>query len=532
MRMPTENEYADRILRLLLQSDGSRQSCRAAIRDWRWDRLLALTKKNLVLIRSYSRLREEDILPDKAFEEAVTKEEEHVRHMVELIGTLGDLCLQNKVQFIFIKAFQHYPDMGHDIDLFVLDRSKRVDSMISEALGAYPAEGSALHRLSGKMTYNIDGHLSPIEIHHGRMGHIGEEARYGKILMRNRINVSIGGVATFIPRPEDQLILQVLETVYNHFSIRLSDVIYAIKVVSAHPLNWDYIVKTANQIGISNGLSCYLSYVNQIYHSIYQRPLFSEKPVKELLSDCWGRTRFRDWYYRFPKGSVIARLYLKRLLAKSFSDRHIELLVKPFVDMALSLMLLTLISLFLAVIAILIKTEDGGPVFYLGLRVGKDGRPFRMFKFRTMAVDAERLGGPSTPVDDPRITKVGRFLRRYKLDELPQLINVLRGEMSLVGPRPEVPQEVETYSEEEKRVLSVKPGITDWASIKFHDEGEIIRESPDPHQAYREKVRPEKLKLALRYVDNHSLGIDLEIMIKTLIALFSKEGNHERDRQG
>lgn len=136
-----------------------------------------------------------------------------------------------------------------------------------------------------------------------------------------------------------------------------------------------------------------------------------------------------------------------------------------------------------------------------------------------MVVDTEKLGGPSTSDDDPRITRVGKLLRKYKLDELPQLINVLKGKMSIVGPRPEVSMEVETYTNEEKRILNVKPGITDYASLTFHNEGEILKGSSDPHQAYREKIRPEKLKLALKYVEKQSFWVDLKIIFETIKTL-------------
>jgi len=173
----------------------------------------------------------------------------------------------------------------------------------------------------------------------------------------------------------------------------------------------------------------------------------------------------------------------------------------------------------LAVLAIVLKRESTGPVFYRGLRAGRYGKPFRIFKFRTMAVNADKIGGPTSSADDPRITRVGNFLRRYKLDELPQLINVLKGEMSLVGPRPEVVQEVLLYTDEEKRLLEVRPGITDWASIRFRNEGEILRGSDDPHQAYREKIRPEKIRLGLEYVRCHSFMTDCKIILRTLKAI-------------
>jgi len=133
-----------------------------------------------------------------------------------------------------------------------------------------------------------------------------------------------------------------------------------------------------------------------------------------------------------------------------------------------------------------------------------------------MVADAEKIGGPSTADDDPRITKLGRFLRKYKLDELSQLINVLRGEMSLVGPRPEVQHYVDMFTEEEKAILSVRPGITDWASLWNPDEGAILAGSPDPEKAYMEKIRPQKLKLQLKYVRKHSFWIDLKIILLTL----------------
>jgi len=193
--------------------------------------------------------------------------------------------------------------------------------------------------------------------------------------------------------------------------------------------------------------------------------------------------------------------------------------LKRSFDIVASLLgLMLLLPLFVAV-AIVLRWESSGPTFYRGLRAGRYGKAFRIFKFRTMVVNADKIGGPSSSADDPRITRVGNFLRRYKLDELPQLMNVLKGEMSLVGPRPEVVQEVLLYTQEEKRLLEVRPGITDCASIRFRNEGEILRGSADPHEAYREKIRPEKIRLGLEYVRSHSFLIDCRIILSTLKAL-------------
>ena len=169
------------------------------------------------------------------------------------------------------------------------------------------------------------------------------------------------------------------------------------------------------------------------------------------------------------------------------------------------------------IISFLIKIEDGGPVFFRGKRVGKGGKVFRIFKFRTMVRDAENLGGPSTAADDERLTRIGRKLRRHNLDELPQFIDVLRGKMSFVGPRPEVPQEVETYDEETKDIiLSVRPGITDLATLENIHEEEILKGSKDPHQAYRELIKPKKLQLAKQYVKTRSFWLDIKIILKTV----------------
>ena len=142
-----------------------------------------------------------------------------------------------------------------------------------------------------------------------------------------------------------------------------------------------------------------------------------------------------------------------------------------------------------------------------------------MLKFKTMIVNADKVGGFSTADDDPRITSVGRFMRKYKLDEIPQLINVLRGEMSFVGPRPEVTFYVNMFTEEEKKILNVKPGITDWASLWDCDEGAILAGSPDPEKTYMEKIRPEKIRLQLKYVYQHSFWQDMRIIFLTLLRL-------------
>lgn len=196
-------------------------------------------------------------------------------------------------------------------------------------------------------------------------------------------------------------------------------------------------------------------------------------------------------------------------------------MTKRLFDIIFSFLGLIITALLLGLLAILIKINSKGPVFFRGTRVGKHGKPFKMFKFRTMVTGAEKLGGPSTAKDDPRLTKIGKFLKKFQLDELPQLIDVLRGKMSFVGPRPEVPIYVKMMTEEEKRIiLSIRPGMTDLASLWNFHEGEILKGSSDPEKTYMKKIRPKKLRLQVEYVKKQSFWLDLKIIFKTILKIF------------
>lgn len=192
---------------------------------------------------------------------------------------------------------------------------------------------------------------------------------------------------------------------------------------------------------------------------------------------------------------------------------------KRLTDLVLATLGLLLVAPLLVFVAFGIKRGTRGPVFYRGLRVGRHGRPFRIYKFRTLVVDAESRGGSSTADDDPRITAIGTRLRRHKIDELPQLINVIKGEMSLVGPRPQVAEDVALYTAEERVLLSVPPGLTDLASLRFRNEGEILRGHSDPDQAYVQLIRPDKIILGLEYVRVRSFATDCRIIWATVRAV-------------
>lgn len=191
-------------------------------------------------------------------------------------------------------------------------------------------------------------------------------------------------------------------------------------------------------------------------------------------------------------------------------------MAKRAFDLLWSLAGLALLSPLLLLVALAVKLEDGGPVFFRQVRVGRGGRTFRIWKFRTMVVDAERQGRAITVGRDPRITRVGGRLRAAKLDELPQLINVLVGEMSLVGPRPEVPRYVDLYTEAQRAVLALRPGITDLASIAYRDEGELLAGAEDPDATYLQVVVPDKIRLNLAYASGASLWTDVLVILATL----------------
>jgi lipopolysaccharide/colanic/teichoic acid biosynthesis glycosyltransferase len=195
---------------------------------------------------------------------------------------------------------------------------------------------------------------------------------------------------------------------------------------------------------------------------------------------------------------------------------------KRLFDLFCSVLGLLVLSPLFLLISVWIKLDSKGPVFFKQLRVGKAGRCFSIYKFRTMVTDAPNMGRPITLAQDPRITKCGAFLRKYKLDELPQLINVIRGEMSLVGPRPEVPDYVHLYNEEQKQVLSVTPGLTDEASIQYRNESHLLSDTRDAERLYIEQIMPDKLRINLEYIRESSMKHDLKIMVKTLWAVVKK----------
>jgi lipopolysaccharide/colanic/teichoic acid biosynthesis glycosyltransferase len=206
--------------------------------------------------------------------------------------------------------------------------------------------------------------------------------------------------------------------------------------------------------------------------------------------------------------------------------------MKRLFDIAVSLIGLICLSPLLLLVPTLIKLESSGPIFFRQKRMGRYFRPFYIFKFRTMVHHTGANGSLITSAGDPRITRCGRVLRKMKIDEIPQLINVLKGDMSLVGPRPEVPQYVEAFQEDYDFILKVRPGLTDLASLKYRNEEAILSRCEDPEKAYITTILPDKINLARQYIDQSSLLFDIRLILKTVTTIASgahaKEPVHER----
>lgn len=197
--------------------------------------------------------------------------------------------------------------------------------------------------------------------------------------------------------------------------------------------------------------------------------------------------------------------------------------MKRIFDLLISIFGLIILSPLLLISLFFVWKQDFHSPFYIAKRVGKKGLPFNLIKIRSMVVNADSSGVDSTAADDQRITKIGRFVRRYKVDEIPQLINVISGSMSLVGPRPNVESDVRLYTDKEKELLLVKPGITDFSSIIFSDEGDILEGSENPDLLYNQIIRPWKSRLGLLYIEKSNIILDIKIIILTAIAILNKE---------
>lgn len=195
--------------------------------------------------------------------------------------------------------------------------------------------------------------------------------------------------------------------------------------------------------------------------------------------------------------------------------------MKRLFDLISSLLVLIILSPIILIISLFIVLDSKGGVFYKQERIGKNGNPFLLYKFRSMRTGSDKKGLITVGTSDNRTTSVGRFIRKYKLDELPQLINIIKNDMSVVGPRPEVNKYVKLYSKEQLRVLEAKPGLTDLASLAYINENEVLGKAEDPEKTYIEEIMPAKLKLNLEYIEKQNIAFDLKIIFRTIVSIAS-----------
>lgn len=315
MKAEAQKTLAAAILQLLLD----RSSQLFEMGETGWHELLDMAVRNFLLVRTTEQLRELGSFPPKFFSEAEKRERQRAQGQVELIRTISQVCSAAGLEFIFPKAFRHYPDMGHDLDLFVLTGPEKVDALLVEALNASPLKKTFWNRLDGSVCYKIAGCESPLDIHYRRLGGLGEHGSFLEIILKNSKEVTIAGGRFLAPSPEDQMILQAMQRVYGRRYIRVSDIVSAISSIRKDDLDWDYLIKSTNQLGIFHGLCCYLSYVNQIHSEVFCSDLLSSELRNVLILDGWGKVEFEDPYYTFPNVRVAGWLYSKKLQAALLS---------------------------------------------------------------------------------------------------------------------------------------------------------------------------------------------------------------------
>ena len=304
-----EQCHASWILRLLLSPNGAADA--TSLIDW--ELLLHTARSNGVLVRTAERLATLGARVPETFADAVALERARVHSTLELVRHVSQTCEAHGVEFVFPKLFQDYPDMGDDVDLLVLDRSSRVDRWIVAGLETSAARRDLGEWMAGTVTYAIRDCPSPLDVQHGRLGVVGEHNAFPEVLMQNQRRIIVDVAEFFAPPPEQQLVLQGLQRVAGRRRIALCDVVFTITAICRDPLDWDWIIGLARQHGVFLGLSCYLSYVDQIYGEVFGHELLPAAVRRALVLAGWGRVEFRQGGYRFPLFRVNRRLYLEQL---------------------------------------------------------------------------------------------------------------------------------------------------------------------------------------------------------------------------
>ena len=335
-----ETYPADFILRLILNPQDADPLFLKQLRGGQWDSLLRLAQKNVVLLRIFGHLEKMGVSPPSSFLDVVRAESLRVRRTLEFIQELDQICSNNSIPFVFTKAFQHYPDMGHDVDLFVMDRSRLIDSLIQQKFRARSLGGSFFNRVAGKTAYEIEGFPSCLEIHHARLGHVGEHAWYARLMTARRMGLTHDGVRTFVPSSEDQLILQVIQRVYDHMYLRLSDVIQAFQLIRDNDLNWNYLKTTTRKMEIADGFSYYLDSIRGIGPCALKEQALAQLSSPTISWQALPKVYFRDSLYRLSLFKTAGFLRFKQLLGSLRAGQWssvARLCLLPFLGLAVGL---------------------------------------------------------------------------------------------------------------------------------------------------------------------------------------------------
>lgn len=311
-----EQRYASSILRLLLDGVLSPDVKPNII----WGDLLHIAAQNGVLIRVVDQLETIGLEPRHFFSAAVKEMRARNQRKLALIARLSEQCAEANVDFIFPKAFQNYPDMPGDIDLHLAQHSSNVDGIILAGLHARPLKRTLRNRIEGTANYLIPGCESVLEIHHGRVGMLGEHTWYASKIIENSKYIRAETDEFLMPSPEDQLILQALQRVVQRSYLRLSDVICTIALLRRNALNWNYIFRTVNELNIVYGLTCYLSFVEQIHRETFHSSLLPGRLIRPVARQKWAQIEFKNGFYRFPRLKVGSRGYVNKFCSAVISE--------------------------------------------------------------------------------------------------------------------------------------------------------------------------------------------------------------------
>jgi hypothetical protein len=307
----TSVPHAEWLLRLLLEADAAAN--RLPQDELDWDGLLRVARTNGVLLRTAQRLAARGVAVPDRFAAAVAQERQRVASALELMRHVSHACEARGITFLFPKALQDYPDFGDDVDLLVLPRSPRVDRGIVAGLHTTPVHRDLGELLAGATTYRVAGCPTPLDVQHGRLGMVGEYGAFPQVLVQHARADPVHGGDVPMPRLEDQLVLQGMQRIAGRLRIALCDIVFTVSTARRATLDWDYVMATARQHGALPGLSCYLSYVDQIHRDVFWRPLLPAAVCRTPLLRGWGHIEYRDGGYRFPLVPVNARLYWRQI---------------------------------------------------------------------------------------------------------------------------------------------------------------------------------------------------------------------------